>query len=277
MRDLSARYPVWLCDIWGVVHNGVAHFPEALDALQRHRGNGGLVVLLTNAPRSAAKVAGHLAHLGVTRAHYDLIVTSGDVTHELMKPYDGHRIYYLGPERDLGVLDDLRIEKVAPDRAEAVLCVGLVHDDSETPEDYAPLLSQMSRRGLPMICANPDKVVRRGSRLVYCAGALAELYASMGGAVTMAGKPYRPIYELASAGIEEKRGMTPAADILAIGDGPETDIRGAADYGLDAVLVTAGGISEEGADAAGLEAEIRSLVPHARIVRTLARLEWDNL
>jgi HAD superfamily hydrolase (TIGR01459 family) len=274
MRDLSARYPVWLCDVWGVVHNGVAHFPQALDALQRHRGNGGLVVLLTNAPRSAAKVAGHLAHLGVTRAHYDLIVTSGDVTHELMKPYDGHRICYLGPERDLGVLDDLRIEKVAPDRAEAILCVGLVHDDSETPEDYAPLLSQMSRRGLPMICANPDKVVRRGSRLVYCAGALAELYASMGGAVTMAGKPYRPIYDLALAGIEEKRGMTPAADILAIGDGPETDIKGAADYGLDAVLVTAGGISEEGADAANLEAEIRRRIPEVRIVRALPCLSW---
>jgi HAD superfamily hydrolase (TIGR01459 family) len=274
MQDLSARYPVWLCDIWGVVHNGVEHFPLAVQALQRHRGNGGLVVLLTNAPRSAAKVATHLAHLGVTNEHYDLIVTSGDVTHELMLPYDGHRIYYLGPERDLGVLDDLRIVKAAPDEAEMILCVGLVHDETETPQDYAELLARMSRRGLPMICANPDKVVRRGNRLVYCAGSLAEVYASMGGEVTMAGKPYRPIYDLALARASGKRGTVARAEVLAIGDGPETDIKGAADYGLDVVLITAGGISEEGADPAKLEAEVRKLVPGAHIIRTLPQLSW---
>jgi HAD superfamily hydrolase (TIGR01459 family) len=275
MKDLSARYPVWLCDIWGVVHNGVAHFPPAVDALQRHREAGGFVVLLTNAPRSAAKVATSLAHLGVTEAHYDLVVTSGDVTHELMKPYDGHRIYYVGPERDLGVLDDMRIEKASPEDAEVILCVGLVHDDTETPDDYMGLLTRMSRHRLPMICANPDKVVRRGNKLIYCAGALAERYVAMGGEVTMAGKPYRPIYDLALARIEEVRGPISASDILAIGDGPETDIKGAADYGLDTVLITAGGISEEGADPARIEAEIRKLVPGARIIRTLPQLRWS--
>jgi HAD superfamily hydrolase (TIGR01459 family) len=275
MQDLSTLYPVWLCDIWGVVHNGVAHFPAAVEALQRHRRNGGLVVLLTNAPRSAAKVATHLARLGVTHDHYDLIVTSGDVTHDLMLPYDGHRIYYVGPERDLGVLDDLRIEKSAPDEAEVILCVGLVHDETETPQDYAELLARMSRRRLPMICANPDRVVRRGNRLVYCAGALAELYASMGGEVIMAGKPYRPIYDLALARAKEQRPSVSSAGILAIGDGPETDIKGAAGYGLDVVLITAGGISEEGADPAALEAEIRKLVPGVRIIRTLPQLSWS--
>jgi HAD superfamily hydrolase (TIGR01459 family) len=275
MQDLSARYPIWLCDIWGVVHNGIAHFPWAVEALQRHRDNGGLVVLLTNAPRSAAKVASHLAHLGVTNDHYDLIVTSGDVTHELMLHYDGHRVYYLGPERDLGVLDDLRIVKSPPDEAEVILCVGLVHDETETPRDYAELLARMSRRRLPMICANPDKVVRRGNRLIYCAGALAELYQSMGGEVTMAGKPYRPIYDLALARAKGKRAAVSLADILAIGDGPETDIKGAADYGLDVVLITAGGISEDGADPAELEAEIRKIVPGARIIRTLPQLSWS--
>jgi HAD superfamily hydrolase (TIGR01459 family) len=274
MKDLSARYPVWLCDVWGVVHNGVARFSPAVEALQRHRSNGGFVALLTNAPRSAAKVASHLAHLGVTREHYDLIVTSGDVTHELMVPFDGHRIYYLGPDRDLGVLDDLKIEKSSPDEAEAILCVGLVRDDTERPENYAGLLARMSRRRLPMICANPDKVVRRGNRLVYCAGALAELYAGMGGEVTMAGKPYRPIYDLALARIREMRGTTPVTEILAIGDGPETDIKGAFDYGLDVVLVSAGGISEEGTDPESLEAEIRQFLPGVRIVRSLPQLSW---
>lgn len=274
MKDLSARYPIWLCDIWGVVHNGVAHFPPAVAALKAHREQGGFVTLLTNAPRSSAKVEGHLAHLGVTRDHYDLIVTSGDVTHELMKPYDGHRIYYLGPERDLGVLDDLKIERASPEDAEVVLCVGLVHDDRETPDDYEELLQRLARRKLPMVCANPDKVVRRGSRLIWCAGALAERYAALGGAVTMAGKPYRPIYDLALSRVGALRGITDKQRSLAIGDGPETDIKGAADYGLDVVLI-AGGISEEGVDPAHLEAQIRSQLPEARIVRTLPFLAWS--
>ncbi|QIG49138.1 TIGR01459 family HAD-type hydrolase [Nordella sp. HKS 07] len=273
MKDLSARYPIWLCDIWGVVHNGVAHFPPAVEALKAHRGQGGFVTLLTNAPRSAAKVAGHLAQLGVTREHYDLIVTSGDVTHELMKPYDGHRIYYLGPDRDLGVLDDLRLERSSPEEAEVVLCVGLVHDDRETPDDYSALLERMARRNLPMVCANPDKVVRRGSRLIYCAGALAERYAALGGKVVMAGKPYRPIYDLALARVASERGVNDKRSFLAIGDGPETDIKGAADFGLDMVLI-AGGISEEGIDPQKLEAEIRAIVPDAHIVRTLPFLSW---
>lgn len=273
MKDLSARYPIWLCDIWGVVHNGVAHFPPAVAALKSHREQGGFVTLLTNAPRSAAKVESSLAQLGVTRDHYDLIVTSGDVTHELMKPYDGHRIYYLGPERDLGVLDDLKIERASPEEAEVVLCVGLVHDDRETPDDYAALLERLARRKLPMVCANPDKVVRRGSRLIYCAGALAERYAALGGEVLMAGKPYRPIYDLALARVASERGVKDKRSFLAIGDGPETDIKGAADFGLDVVLI-AGGISEEGVDPAKLEADIRAIVPDAHIVRTLPFLAW---
>lgn len=274
MKDLSARYPVWLCDIWGVVHNGVAHFPPALAALKAHRDQGGFVTLLTNAPRSSDKVAGHLAQLGVTRDHYDLIVTSGDVTHDLMKPYDGHRIYYLGPERDLGVLDDLEIVRASPEEAEVILCVGLVHDDRETPDDYAELLERLAGRKLPMVCANPDKVVRRGSRLIYCSGALAERYAALGGEVTMAGKPYRPIYDQALDRVAALRGVTGKENFLAIGDGPETDIKGASDYGLDVVLI-AGGISEEGIDPARLEADIRQNLPEARIVRSLPFLAWS--
>ena len=125
----------------------------------------------------------------------------------------------------------------------------------------------------PMICANPDKVVRRGSRLIYCAGALAERYAALGGPVSMAGKPYGPIYDLALEQVAKARGSARIQDILAIGDGPETDIKGAADYGLDIVLI-AGGISEEGIDPARLKAEILATVPAARIIRALPRLAW---
>jgi HAD superfamily hydrolase (TIGR01459 family) len=276
MRDLSARYPFWLCDVWGVVHNGVVNFPSALDALKRHRGNGGVVTLLTNAPRGADMVKAHLARLGVTGEHYDLVVTSGDVTRALMTPYAGRPIHYVGPNRDLGTLDGLDLIMSPIEEAEAVLCVGLVDDTTETPEDYEEALASMRRRGLKMVCANPDKVVRRGDRLIYCAGALAARYVEMGGEVEMAGKPAPPIYELALEKLSELARKPVGKDsVLAIGDGPETDIRGAADFGLATVLI-AGGISEAGIDPAELQASVRAALPHARIVRSLQELLWSD-
>lgn len=274
MRDLSARYPFWLCDIWGVVHNGVVAFPKALDALKRHRGNGGVVTMLTNAPRASDKVKSHLATFGVTAEHCDLVVTSGDVTRALMTPYAGRPVHYVGPNRDLGMLEGLDLTMSPVDEAEAVLCVGLVDDTTETPADYEDALAAMRRRGLKMICANPDKVVRRGDRLIYCAGALAARFAEMGGEVEMAGKPAAPIYELAVEKLSElARKSVGKDDILAIGDGPETDIKGAADFGLATVLI-AGGISEVGVDPTQLQATVHTALPHARIVRSLPELAW---
>lgn len=276
MQDLSARYPFWLCDIWGVVHNGVASFPKALHALRRHRENGGVVALLTNAPRSAGKVRNHLATLAVTAEHYDLIVTSGDVTRALMTPYAGRPIHYVGPDRDLGMLDGLELANVPVEKAEAVLCVGLVDDTTETPADYEDALRAMRGRGLKMICANPDKVVRRGDRLIYCAGALAARYTELGGEVIMAGKPAAPIYELAFKKLAELAQKPVGKDmVLAIGDGPETDIRGAAEFGLATVLI-AGGISELGIDPEQLKADVRAKFPHAKIVRSLPELAWSR-
>jgi HAD superfamily hydrolase (TIGR01459 family) len=276
MQDLSTRFPFWLCDIWGVVHDGIAAFPKALDALKRHRGNGGTVTLITNAPRSADRVKHHLATLGVTAEHYDLVVTSGDVTRDLMTPYAGRSIHYVGPNRDLGMLDGLDLTQSPIAEAEAVLCVGLVDDNTETPADYEDALKAMRVRNLKMICANPDKVVRRGERLIYCAGALAARYAELGGEVEIAGKPAAPIYDLALKKLTEfARKPVGKNEILAVGDGPETDIRGAADFGLTTVLI-AGGISEVGIDPQALEASIRVGMPHAKIVRSLPELAWSR-
>lgn len=270
------RYPFWLCDIWGVVHDGIAAFPKALHALRRHRENGGVVALLTNAPRSADRVKTHLASMGVTGEHFDLVITSGDVTRSLMTPYAGRAIHYVGPNRDLGMLDGLALMQSSIEKADAVLCVGLVDDMTETPADYEDALQAMRRRNLKMICANPDKIVRRGERLIYCAGALAARYEELGGEVAMAGKPAAPIYELAFRKLSELARKPVGKDmVLTIGDGPETDIRGAADFGLVTTLI-AGGISEIGVDPQALEAEVQLAVPHAQIVRSLPELMWDE-
>lgn len=274
MKTISANYPVWFCDIWGVVHNGYKPFANTVATLARHRANGGIVVLVSNSPRSEAGILKQLDEIGVARNAYDAAVTSGDVTRNLMAEAPSHRLFHLGPDRDTSIFQGLAVERVPLAEAGAVICTGLFHDDRETPDDYEALLTEMKARKLPMICANPDKMVRKGDKLLYCAGALAERFATMGGAVSMAGKPFAPIYELARKKAEVARGgPVSAAEILAIGDGPETDIRGAANQGV-ACLYVSGGVRDHASDMAAELRHIQNLVPQARIVAAVPELLW---
>jgi len=274
MQKFSEAYPVWFCDIWGVVHNGVAPFPVTVTALRRHRERGGTVILVTNSPRSRRGVERQLAEIGVDPLSHDVIVTSGDVTQELMKRHGGGRVYHLGAARDHSIYDGTLVTRVTLKEARAVLCTGLVDDLNDELSDYDGLLGEMRALDLTMICANPDKIVKKGDRILWCAGKLAEIYQGLGGKVLMAGKPFTPIYELALAEASRLRGRSIAKDeVLAIGDGPETDIRGAADYGLAALLVAEGVTdASEGLDV--VEAQVRAVVPHARIVATVHDLAW---
>ncbi len=241
MQRLSSAYPVWFCDIWGVVHNGVKPFPITVAALSRHRAAGGTVILVTNSPRSHLGVETQLLEIGVDPQSHDRIVTSGDVTQELMRRHGGGKVFHLGPSRDHSIYAGTGVERVGVEEAHAVLCTGLFDDVNDQLSDYDQLLDDLKRRKLVMICANPDKIVKKGDRILYCAGKLVELYAERGGEVLMAGKPYRPIYDLALAEARRITGRDVSlSEILAVGDGPETDIRGAADYGIDALLVAEG-------------------------------------
>ena len=244
---LAEGYDIVLSDVWGVVHNGVAASPEACDALARFRTTGGTVVLITNAPRPGEVVARlTLDRLGVPRAAYDGIVSSGDVTRALIAARAGKRLFHIGPERDLPIFDGLDAPLAPLEHADYAVCSGLTDDTGETPQDYHGLIERMRARKLAMICANPDIVVERGETLVYCAGAIADLYAGAGGDVIYAGKPYRPIYDQALAIAETVRGK-PAERrrVLAIGDSVRTDLKGAAAFGLDCLFVTAGIHAEE--------------------------------
>jgi len=233
--SLARGYDVALCDVWGVVHNGVAATAEACDALACFRNQGGTVVLITNAPRPGEIVARTtLERLGVPRAAYDGIVSSGDVTRALIAARAGARVFHI--HAPLAPLED----------ADYAVCSGLFDDTVETPQDYQDLVARMRARALPMICANPDVVVERGDKLVYCAGAIADLYVAAGGEVIFAGKPYRPIYEQALALAEAARGeRVEHHRVLAIGDSVRTDLKGAATFGIDCLFVTAGIHAEE--------------------------------
>ena len=249
---LAPDYDAVLSDVWGVVHNGVAATPEACEALTRFRDQGRTVVLISNAPRPGAQVRKFLDHLKVPHSAYDAIVTSGDVTRDVVAKRAGQKFYLIGPERDHTIFTGLDIPPFStPEDAEYVVCTGLFDDEVETPDDYRERLAQLRARNLFMLCANPDVLVERGDKLVYCAGALADAYAEMGGEVYYAGKPYRPLYDLALAETEHARaarglaGRPPLKRVLAIGDSVRTDLKGANDLGIDCLFVTAGIHPEE--------------------------------
>jgi HAD superfamily hydrolase (TIGR01459 family) len=232
---------VLLCDVWGVVHNGVVAFADACNALMRARQGGATVVFITNAPRPSEVVAGQLAKLHVPRETYDAIVSSGDVTRGVMEKRVGQSFFHLGPERDRSIFAGLDAKFAPLESADYVVCSGLVDDDVDKPEDYRARLEIMLKRRLFMLCGNPDVVVERGDKLVYCAGSIADLYASMGGEVLYAGKPYRPIYEMALGKAEAAAGRKVALKrVLAVGDSVRTDLKGARNAGIDFLFVTSG-------------------------------------
>lgn len=241
LEALTGRYSALLCDVWGVIHNGVHAFPEAAAALQAARERGVAVVLITNAPRPREGVIAQLATLGVPTSAWDRVVTSGDVTRDLIRS-GPRRIFHIGPDRDYPIYDGLDVDLVEEFEASAVVCTGLYDDETETPEDYSEMLRRLRARNLPFICANPDIVVERGHELIWCAGALARDYGQLGGRTLVSGKPHRPIYEAALAAAGDVLGRDVAStDALAIGDGMFTDVKGAADNGID-VLYVSGGI-----------------------------------
>ena len=251
IAELASQCDAWIVDIWGVMHNGASAHQAACDACAKFRASGGIVTLLSNAPRPFTDVVPHLERLGVPRAVYDFGVTSGDVTRGMLEAWQGRAMLHIGPERDKGLFEGLDLRLVPAQEAEVALCSGLYDDNTETPESYAALFEGLLARRVPMICANPDLVVERGAQLVYCAGALAAAYAAEGGDVAYAGKPHRPIYERTLAAISNAKGRpVPKERMLAIGDGVETDLRGAHGAGLRSVFIASavhapGGLSEK--------------------------------
>jgi HAD superfamily hydrolase (TIGR01459 family) len=241
LSDIAADYDAAICDVWGVLHNGKQPYLRAADAMRRFRAERGPVVLLSNAPRLADGVEWLFDRVGLPKDFYDGIVTSGSAAHaDLQQRTEGKAalpLFYLGPPRDNPLFDGLNVKLVAPEEAAVVLCTGLFDDETETPDDYRGMLEHFRARSLPFLCANPDIIVQRGEKLIYCAGAIARLYESMGGETVYYGKPYPAVFERALA---ELRAKAPAKRQLVIGDGIETDILGAQRMGLDALFIGGG-------------------------------------
>ena len=246
LRDLVGGVEVVLSDIWGVVHNGLESFPEACEALHNFRSQGGTVILITNAPRPANSVQRQLRKMGIADETYDAIVSSGDLTRHFVADHPGKTMFWLGPERDNSIYRGLNSRLAPLEAADYIVCTGLFDDETESAEDYRGMMLKARERRLTMVCANPDIVVERGDRLIYCAGAIAELYRELGGEVIFYGKPHRPIYERAiELAAERQSHPIELRRVLAIGDSVRTDLAGAHGFGIDCLFVTRGIHSEE--------------------------------
>jgi HAD superfamily hydrolase (TIGR01459 family) len=239
---LLRRYDVIFCDVWGVVHNGVTAFRDACAALEKFRAGGGTVILVSNAPVPKHRVADMLDSRHVPRPAWDDIVSSGDIALAHVEERGFERLFCLGPQdRDQALFGALKARSVALADAEAIICTGLNDDRRETPDDYRGLLEQALAGRLPFVCANPDLVVDVGGTLFYCAGAIADLYAQMGGSVYWAGKPHLNAYETAHHRAEALRDTNVSRDkILVIGDSLRTDMKGAQAFGCDALFIASG-------------------------------------
>jgi HAD superfamily hydrolase (TIGR01459 family) len=241
LQPLADRYDLVLCDVWGVLHNGVKAYGAASDALTRFRAKGGWVVLVSNAPRPGASVGTQLDGFGVPRTAYDAIVTSGDLTRLAIEERIDRIVHHIGPPRDMPIYDGLDVRFGSIDEADYVVCSGFDNDEEETVEDYRAPLETMRRRDLLMVCANPDLIVERGHMILPCAGTIALAYEEMGGKVFYAGKPHGPVYdraldvaaELSARAIRKER-------VLAVGDAIRTDIAGAVGYGIDSLMIARG-------------------------------------
>lgn len=278
LSAVTDRYDVLLSDVWGVIHNGRESFKAACEALVRWRAERGPVILISNAPRPSSAVHSQLDQLGVPREAWSAFISSGDATRILLSARAPGPAWAIGPEKDAPLYEGLDLAFAGPESAAFISCTGPYDDDVEGPDDYEDRFRVALERKLPMICANPDLVVQKGDRLIYCGGALAQRYEQMGGEVIMAGKPHAPIYELCLAEAQLILGRPlDRSRVLCIGDAVVTDAKGANDQGLDVLFVASGihgaeTIGPNGLDAAAVERLLAK--DGAKATYAIADLAW---
>jgi HAD superfamily hydrolase (TIGR01459 family) len=282
LSEGAERYDGFIVDLWGVMHDGVTAFPEAVACLRELKRRDKRILILSNAPRRAAEVTARNSALGIDAALVDVVMSSGEETWQALKQRGdpwyralGARCYHLGPERDHGMRDGLDYDFVGSlAEADFVLLTGAFGKE-DSSDDYRPLLKEAASRNLPMVCANPDLVVIRGGQREICAGSIALLYEQLGGEVRYHGKPHRPTYQNCFALLPD---LTPGR-IAAIGDSLRTDVAGAAAAGIDSIFVTEGIHEDELKDNGASQIDERRLAAlldaqENRPTGVMLRLRW---
>ena len=280
LSEVAADYDAILCDVWGVIHNGRAAFEPACEALVNFRAQGGRVILITNAPVPSQQVLDYMKPLNIPAEAYDSCVSSGDATRQVLAQNADKPLWTLGGdadwEHDRYLYEGLDLTKVAkPEAAGIGLLIGMRDMRNDHPEDYRAELGEIAKTGLELVCANPDIQVRIGDKLHWCAGALAQIYEQAGGKVIYPGKPHAAIYDLAFARLGELGGTPERSRVLAIGDSPKTDMRGALAQNIDGLYVGTG-LAKHSVEGESFEREVCALLGEHDVSATYAQsqLHW---
>ena len=238
--EVFEKYDSIICDIWGVIHNGHNLFSSSVDCLHELKNQGYPIILVSNAPRPGEEIKLILEKMGLNKNCYNKIITSGDLTQKILNDGSlGQNCYHIGPDRDLKIFEGIRVNRVNFDKSDFIFITGLFNDEEEDENTYLPLLEESKKRNLKLLCANPDIWVQRGNQLIPCAGAISRKYESIGGEVINIGKPFQPIFDEAIKNIDSL-GKGNFSSTIVIGDGIDTDIKGANDYKLDSLLTLGG-------------------------------------
>lgn len=243
LSEVIDDYDLFIFDLWGVMHDGMTAYPDAIKCLQTLRARkSSEMILLSNAARLSSSITAHLTSLGIEEDMYDALLTSGDVTASILSDREkqqshshGPRYFHIGPERAQRTLDACGGQEVSLEDAQLVICTGFFKEEDEV-NSYTDLLKSALTLNLPMVCANPDIVIHRGGKIIPCPGAIATLYEELGGAVERFGKPYSSIYDSVFSDLTK----TPRHRAIMIGDSLTTDIRGARQAGIDSLWIGGG-------------------------------------
>lgn len=240
-KNISNSYNVYFVDLWGVIHNGIILFENAINVLRELKKINKKIVLISNAPRLNKTVKQFLKKLNFNLDLIDLLITSGDVTRNYILDSSNKSFYHLGPSKDVDLFENLENIVEYSDHPDEIICTGLIDQVGQNISDYQSLFDNWIANKKTFVCANPDEVVSRGDKIEFCAGTLAKYYKKLGGHVKYFGKPYDHIYQFAKSQLENKTNkQINKKEILAVGDNLKTDIFGAQNYNIDSLLILNG-------------------------------------
>ena len=230
LADIFNNYDTFVIDLWGVIHNGVDLYPNAIKAIDQLKKNSKKIVFLSNAPRPSAKVINFLLKMKMDKKYLDNVITSGEAAmHAINQKKYGKTFYHLGPARDTSVFEKLKNNRTDLKNCDFILCTGLFDDYDNDLNYYKKfLVNHVSKK---LICTNPDLIVHRGNAEELCAGSIAKVFEDLGGEVIYFGKPHKEVYDMCF-GSNEK--------VLAIGDNLRTDIKGANNLKIDCIFISEG-------------------------------------
>mgnify|MGYP006287642213 FL=1 len=285
IMPLMDGFDAFILDQWGVLHDGTAAFPAALEAVEHLLAENKVIVTLSNSGRRAATAEAQMRAMGLPVERFRANVTSGEAAVGALQAGEvagtalpGRRCYLLCREGDRSIPDAAGLEVVDDAAAADFVLVAGIHGEVRDLASYLAELAPAIERRLPVVCTNPDRVAVSPGGNVLAPGGVAYAYGEAAGVAPLfVGKPHRPVYERCRRALPD----VAVPRICAVGDSLEHDVEGAHDAGLATVLCL-DGIHADAFDLGrpardNLDAVARLAATHGGVEPdyVLTRLAWE--